>query len=253
MQTVPNYRTFLKTNTTGLLLRLFFITAFTLHLPLRAAQKNLVCNTTIAPSQLNLATQAHIINQTKKRRPLESRTETVNAYKKAKTAMLQQLNQGETSFVELFISITLDDRARMLRAIKNGGDINFREPATGKTPLMLAAKSARFEIMKALVDNQVDVFCKDYTGNTALDYAKQHLEQAKQTVKTLEEIHHQQQTQINSNAQEEIDFDPYTLSNNTSPSIDNYPQSFPSYPPTPTISNTPSSEQNFFQEDYTQY
>ena len=246
MQTVPNYRTFLKTNTTGLLLRLFFITAFTLHLPLRAAQKNLVCNTTMAASQLNLATQANIINQTKKHQ-LKSRKKIVSAYKKAKTAMLQQLNQGENSFVELFISITLDDRARMLRAIKNGGDINFREPATGKTPLMLAAKSARFEIMKALVDNQVDVFCKDYTGNTALDYAKQHLEQAKQTVKALEEIHHQQQTQINSNAQEEIDFDPYTLSNNTSPSIDNYPQSFPSYPPTPTISSTPPPEQDVFQ------
>lgn len=247
MQTVPSYRTFLKTNTTGLLLCLFTIIVSNLYLPLQAAQKNLVCNTTITASQLNLATQANIINQTKKRRPLESRTKIVSAYKKAKTAFLQQLNQGETSFVELFISITLDDRARMLRAIKNGGDINFREPATGKTPLMLAAESARFEIMKALVDNQVDVFCKDYTGNTALDYAKQHLERAKQTVKVLEEVHHQQQTQINPNAQEEIDFDPYILSNNTSPSIDNYPQSFPQYPPTPTISNTPSSDQSFFQ------
>jgi len=250
MQTIPKHRPFLKTNTTGLLLCLFTIIAFTLYLPLQAAQKKLVCNTTITASQLNLATQANIINQTKKRRLLESRTEIVSAYKKAKTAFLQQLNQGETSFVELFISITLDDRARMLRAIKNGGDINFREPATGKTPLMLAAESARFEIMKALVDNQVDVFCKDYTGNTALDYAKQHLERAKQTVKVLEEIHHQQ-TQINPNAQEEIDFDQYTLSNNTSPSIDNCSLSFPPYPPTPTISNTPPPEQSIFQS-YTQ-
>lgn len=244
MQTVPNYRTFLKTNTTGLLLRLFFITAFTLHLPLRAAQKNLVCNTTMAASQLNLATQAHIINQTKKRRPLESRTEIVNAYKKAKTAMLQQLNQGENSFVELFISITLDDRARMLRAIKNGGDINFREPATGKTPLMLAAKSARFEIMKALVDNQVDVFCKDNAGNTALDYAKQHLSQAQQIAKILKESHYQQQTPINSPTHEETYFN-RTLQEYADQLL------FPSSPLTSAMASTPSSEQNFFQ-DYTQ-
>jgi ankyrin repeat protein len=62
------------------------------------------------------------------------------------------------------------DIATVKKFVEYGSDVN--ELSNGVTPLMLAARYNKVEILKYLLENGADKKIKDENGNTALKYAE---------------------------------------------------------------------------------
>ena len=72
---------------------------------------------------------------------------------------------------DLFDGIEDDSFFDVLKAIKNGADVNAVNPEDGMTPLMLAAVNGQLEIIKFLIQNHANVN-KVFNNKTALKMAK---------------------------------------------------------------------------------
>ena len=67
-------------------------------------------------------------------------------------------------------AIVKGDLATVKKFVEYGSDVN--ELSNGLTPLMLAARYNKVEILKFLMEKGADKKIKDERGNTALNYAE---------------------------------------------------------------------------------
>lgn len=70
----------------------------------------------------------------------------------------------------LCMAISKGDMETVRKFIEYGADVN--ESGNGMTPLMVAARYNRVEIIKFLLEKGADTSAKDDRGNTALRYAE---------------------------------------------------------------------------------
>lgn len=96
-------------------------------------------------------------------------------------------NQKEliyNSSTPLCAAIAKGDLEAVKKFIEYG--VNVNETSNGVTPLMLAARYNKVEMLKILIDNGAQVDTKDERGNTALVYATE--SNATEAVSYLEKV-----------------------------------------------------------------
>ncbi len=69
---------------------------------------------------------------------------------------------------DLITAVTYQDLERVRELIKSGVDVNYREPAYGNTPLVMACQYNLVKIAQYLMDHGADIDLKTKTGHTPL-------------------------------------------------------------------------------------
>ena len=91
---------------------------------------------------------------------------------------------ANTNLSPLCNAVAKGDLETVKKMIEFGSDIN--QTSNGMTPLMIAARYNRVEIVKLLLDNGAKTYLKDSKGLTALQHAER--SSAKETIEILKAL-----------------------------------------------------------------
>jgi ankyrin repeat protein len=80
---------------------------------------------------------------------------------------------GENNTPSLMAAIGHADYQLVPLLLEYGADVNYRDPETGETPLILAARLNQLENIQTILEHGADPDARDSQEQTAFDYARQ--------------------------------------------------------------------------------